>query len=280
MDPLNPYAAPQGSELKSDERGPIASPEFLFAPILSLGLTLYFSNFAAVAFVTVAVWLPLEIIRFFMEYYVFEWYELHRFWAFYDLAENLAGLMATGGVVAIGGASMRGERVWGWMCLQKGLRAWPRMLWTQIVYGMAVLLALLAFVFPAVFVGVRLLFADAVTVLEGTSGGESLKRSFQLTAGNFWRLFALFLVTLGAIFLGFFFTESISEQTAYYVPPYVQASIAAALNILGQLLAPVQTLVLVAAYFAGKRRLTEQPGFDLSQPDPVIAAARDAEDFR
>jgi len=62
-----------------------------------------------------------------------------------------------------------------------------------ILYGMAVGLGALALIIPGVFLGIKLCYYGVAIVIEDAGIIDSLKRSWQIVRGNWWRTFALFL---------------------------------------------------------------------------------------
>src|SRR4051794_12049840 len=74
--------------------------------------------------------------------------------------ENLIGIIPTAGIIAIGNAAMKGQRPSIWFGLRSGLEAWPRMVGTRIVVGFITLLALVLFIIPGLYVGVRSALAE------------------------------------------------------------------------------------------------------------------------
>jgi hypothetical protein len=53
-----------------------------------------------------------------------------------------------------------------------------------------------ALVVPGVFLWVRLAFVVEALVIDGTRGPDALRRSWELTAGNFWRVLGITLLVL------------------------------------------------------------------------------------
>ena len=60
-----------------------------------------------------------------------------------------------------------------------------------LLYGLVVILGLIALIVPGVWLSVRLYFAAQYAVVEGTSPAESLRRSFALTQDSWARIFGL-----------------------------------------------------------------------------------------
>jgi len=67
---------------------------------------------------------------------------------------------------------------------------------TFAIYGAMVFVGSLLLVIPGVFLLIRLLLCDYGILLEDDSVIASLKRSWEMTKGNWWRLFTLFFVCI------------------------------------------------------------------------------------
>lgn len=86
--------------------------------------------------------------------------------------------------------------------ISMGLSSWVRLLFTYLLNGLAIIIGLILFIVPGVYVGIRFSFADYICVLEGKSPMSSLKLSWGETDGYFWVLlqgFALIFVLLFAL---------------------------------------------------------------------------------
>jgi hypothetical protein len=80
---------------------------------------------------------------------------------------------------------------------------WWQVLSTGLLVTVAIWLGFLLLVLPGVWLMVRSVFAAAVVTLEGRSGRAAIRRSFDLTRGQAWRLAGLTLLpTLFAYALG------------------------------------------------------------------------------
>jgi membrane-anchored glycerophosphoryl diester phosphodiesterase (GDPDase) len=72
------------------------------------------------------------------------------------------------------------------------------------------LLGTLLLLLPGIWIAIRSIFSATIVVLEGRSARDSIRRSFDLTRGQFWRLFGLlalialftFCVMFGVFFVG------------------------------------------------------------------------------
>src|SRR5262249_7078319 len=138
---------------------------------------------------------------------------------------------------------------------------WPRMIGTRIVVSLITLLALVLFIVPAIYVGVRSLLAEPVAVIERLNGMTSMKRSFELTHGSFWRYFVL-----GTVSIGFLLVVSVSAGLPTAIFPEIDHWLLnAGLSLLVDLVAGWVELVFVAAYWASARRAIP------IQDEPAIA---------
>jgi hypothetical protein len=90
--------------------------------------------------------------------------------------------------------SLRGERARLGAMLAVGFRGYFRVLLMGLLVGLAMIPATLLLVFPAIVLGVGWSAAVPAAVAEGASPIRALGRSWDLTRGHRWRVFAVFLV--------------------------------------------------------------------------------------
>ena len=74
-------------------------------------------------------------------------------------------------------------------------RTWLKLITAALLGSLLVYLGLLLLVVGSMWVFVRLVFSPTIVALERLSGRAAIRRSFQLTRGQFWRLFGLFTLT-------------------------------------------------------------------------------------
>lgn len=82
----------------------------------------------------------------------------------------------------------------------QGIRLTPRLLWYQILTGLALVASALCFVIPAIYVGVSISVGAALAIGCNRSADDAITQSCKLTRDYFWKLLAFWLA-LGA-FLG------------------------------------------------------------------------------
>jgi hypothetical protein len=75
----------------------------------------------------------------------------------------------------------------------------PSVLLVSLLYGLAFMGGLLAFVIPGIWLATRLYVATSAVVVEGRRGLDALTRSWRLTGGRFWRTLAVIVLTLGLV---------------------------------------------------------------------------------
>jgi len=254
VQPLNPYASPQHPEgvLRA------AIVPATLGEILLTGVSLYAANAPTVIGVTVAIWLPIEVLQSYYEYFVADSQNIGRSIRMSLWMENLIGVIPIAGVIAIGNAAMKGERPSIWFGLRSGLEAWPRMVGTRIVVGIITILALVLFIVPGIYVGVRAALAEPVAVIERLNGMTSMKRSFQLTQGDFWRYLFLAVVSLGVVFL----FGALTAIPATVFPEIDHWLLSASLSLLVDVISAWPVLVFVAAYWASAKPLGETGATD------------------
>jgi len=74
-------------------------------------------------------------------------------------------------------------------------RTWLKLITAALLGSLLVYLGLVLLLVGAVWAFIRLIFSPVVVALERRSGRAAIRRSFQLTRGQFWRLFGLFALT-------------------------------------------------------------------------------------
>ena len=132
----------------------------------------------------------------------------------------------------------------------------------SVVYFVMVGFGAILLFIPGLFLGIRYILSFPAFYGEELGPGRSLRKSSNLTAGRWWRTFALFLVAylFTAIVTGlagalmFFVQLTADNMVVYFL-------IAAALDtVLGALFAPLIPCMMIVAYYDGRVR---KEGFDI-----------------
>ena len=241
LQPTNPYASPQAPI--GFEQLPQHGSQF--RRIINLGLRLYINNLLPITFVTLVVWMPLEIFQAYMDYFVFEPDDLRSSFRLGRALENFFGIIAMGSVIALEDAYVRGEQLTPWEALGEGFSAWPRLIWTRVVRGFLLLLAFLALIIPGIYFMVRLTLAEQVAVIEHESGTDGIKRAHELSQGRFWLLLGLTFAPYAIVVL---IALGLGVPLALF-PEIDHWLLSAVIGLFVHLLMQIPTSILVATYF-------------------------------
>ena len=180
-----------------------------------------------------------------------------------SLLQICAVLLATAACFrAIAQAYLGEETDWR-SSLSYALHLAPSLLLLLLLYVLGIMLGLVLFVLPGVWLYVAWAFAMPVLLIEGLRGRAALGRSFRLVEGRWWR-------TFGVIVVGFLFALIISTivQGAFFVGIAVGSDndvlvlvLSAVAGILGLAIStPFQAALLTVIYFDLRVR---KEGFDL-----------------
>jgi len=242
MQPINPYEAPESAQNVEQPLRPGSS----FGAVLNHGLRLYSTNFLSIGLITLIVWGPLEIFEAYMEYFVFDEDDFRSMLRLQQGFDSLFGIVVTAGVIELGAATIRGERLSAWSGLSEGLAAWPRMFWTCLLSRLLLLVAFLALILPFIYLVFRLAVIDQVAVLEHSSGGSCIKRTYELTARKFWAMTGLTILPYAFVM---FFSIALFVPFGLF-PEIDHWLVSAAISVVVDVLMQIPTLILVAAYFS------------------------------
>lgn len=94
------------------------------------------------------------------------------------------------------------------------LNKYPLILLAHIIYYLACFAGMMLLVIPGVILSIRLLLCDGGILFDNDSAIASLRRSWRITKGSWWRLFVLVLGCSLPVIL-FAFTESLLPKTVY-----------------------------------------------------------------
>jgi hypothetical protein len=113
-----------------------------------------------------------------------------------DVVAGLAGLILEGTVIYGTVTDLNGRRASIADCLSVGLRSFLPLLGIAILFGFAVAFGLVLLVIPGIMLAVAWCVAVPAYVVEQTGIIGAFSRSAELTRGNRWRVFALFVIYL------------------------------------------------------------------------------------
>ena len=164
-----------------------SSADLMITAVLKHAWDLYRTHFGTVAAVVMVIWLPLELLSSYMDYFVFDSDDFRRSFKFAQFLDNFFGIIATAGVISIGYTSWLGRRPSVREALDVGVRSWGRMWWTRFLTALTLVFGFLLLIFPGIYLLVRLALVEPIAVCERVSGSAAMRRSFELTRGHFWQ---------------------------------------------------------------------------------------------
>lgn len=78
--------------------------------------------------------------------------------------------------------------------INKTVKRYPALLATNFLTSIIIALGLIAFVIPGIYLAFKLILSPVSSVVEDKSPVDAMKRSWNITFGNWWYLFALFVL--------------------------------------------------------------------------------------
>jgi Membrane domain of glycerophosphoryl diester phosphodiesterase/Uncharacterised protein family (UPF0259) len=233
--------------------------------ILDTSFSLYRRHFAALATVAiVCTGLPL-VLRLFLEASGGMFSNIPLLLV-YLLSLVVLSLVATGATVFIVSESYLGRPLSAREALERATPYMGRILVCSFLMAFIVGLGFLLFFIPGVILGVGLALAIPAVVLEpGRSASAALSRSWELTRGSRWRLFALGVTLLVLLYIPFFaimglLTFLLSRGAAGGPASVPTIAALAFAGIVQVFIYPLFYCVLTVAYYDLRVR---KEGFDL-----------------
>ena len=117
------------------------------------------------------------------------------------LAASLLGLILQGTIIYGTVTDLNGRRAGLADCLSVGLRSFLPLLGIGILLYGAVFVGTILFVVPGIMLGIAWCVAVPAYVVEQTGILGSFGRSLELTRGNRWRIFGLFVIYIVAVLI-------------------------------------------------------------------------------
>ena len=130
---------------------------------------------------------------------------------------------------------------------REGAFAWGRLLIMRMVATLIIFVGLILFIVPGVYMWVRLMYAEAVTVIERRSIGEAIERSIQMTSGKFFPCLGLALLLLMLLIPGL-------VAVFFLAPPLVPGYwiLSSAVDVIINL----SFALMIVGFVCGYRRMT------------------------
>jgi len=243
------------------------------ASILSNAWRIYRDRFGLIAAVVLIVWVPCELLNSYLDAFVFGPDAFLRSFKTSQILDNFLGIIATAGVTRIALSARQGEPVAFAQAMGTGFAAWPRLWWTRILAGLAVVVAFLCLIVPGIYYATRLYFVETIAVVEGISGVDALKRSLALTENRFWQTFGfgvlltlLILIPIAAVVVPLLF-----------IPALEHWLINAGTGLVGDFAAAFSTVALLCGYEMYARLLDESDDAEQAVPNKMPLTAGNAD---
>jgi hypothetical protein len=198
-DPVNPYASP--SELNRE--GPRPFPPALanpFADAFATGTRLFLWNFREVLLVVVVIYLPINLYLSYYELFLIAEDDIRSSLRMARSLDTFFGVLAMGGVIAIGDAALNQRPTSFASALGVSFRHWGTFVLAGVASSFAVLLGLLCLILPGIFLLVCLTYLLPSIVVENAGVQESFRRSLDVGKRNFWLSLGIVICGLLVVF--------------------------------------------------------------------------------
>jgi hypothetical protein len=119
-----------------------------------------------------------------------------------------------------------------------------RLVGVSFLGALLVLVGVIFFIIPGIYIGVRFVVAAQATVLERQSVTDSLRRSWNLVEGNWWRVFGIVLVVAILVIL-------LEALVSRLVGTVVGTALGTGLStvVVGTVIQPIQSIALTLLYY-------------------------------
>ena len=154
--------------------------------------------------------------------------------SFFNPADRIIGLtfglLATGSITHLAFHAMRSRKVSFVDSLKSGFTLWPAMFGISWLRNLGLLVGLVLLIVPGLFLLVAWSVAVPARLADGPGVPASLSRSFKLTEGSRWKIFALvlivaliFVVLAGASGIGLAFLGDLEQPLGdYFIFPLLE----------------------------------------------------------
>jgi hypothetical protein len=256
----NPYAPPTTASY--DDVAVIRPP---FFEAFASGTNLFLSNALLVIAVVVSVWLPINLVMSYLNYYVHEEGDIGAYFRAQSIADGVFGILSDAAVIAIGYRSLKKQEVSYGEAMGTAASLWGRFLIAGIAAGIAQVLGLLCFVIPGVYLMTCLGFLGPVLVVERPKTADAFRRCIELVKGRFWVSLGVMFLTSLAVLIAGVAVDAVNAFVIYALPEEILWIYEALTNLLIDMVTAWTLLVVFALYH---RFLTD----DQAKAEPALAS--------
>ncbi len=163
-----------------------------------------------------------------------------------------------------------GQRVGVGSTYRYALAKLPAILWVTILTSIITIIGFILLIIPGIIAFVRLSLTPPVVVVEDVRGTKAVSRSWRLTSGHFWRLFALLILSTLIATVGVLIITIPTEVVALMLGPAGWPVAALGTTLAAVLITPFSMLIIVLFYFDMRIR---KEGFDIEVMAQELAPA-------
>ena len=163
--------------------------------ILSKTWEAYRENFTKILYITLIVYIPVNILLYFLPSPdLNEMENITMFFRLSSFLELILGTIATLAIALVIKHWLDKKEIEWQDALRNILPVWPKAIWIQIVSGIIIGLATLLLILPGIFMMVSYLFVIHALLFKQKTGVDALRYSYDLVKGRWWRTFGIALV--------------------------------------------------------------------------------------
>ena len=155
--------------------------------IISKTWKIYTRNFVSILIITLIIYVPINIILFFVSYANGEEISLPSYFRLIQLSESLFGIIAVFAIIFITAKAVGGERLSPGSALKMSFEKWGSGILTNIVQGFILFLLLILLIVPGLIWIVYYSFTSQIVALNDLKYKRALDYSKSLVKGNWWR---------------------------------------------------------------------------------------------
>ena len=193
---------------------------FTFKDIFTMSWGLFTTHFTAIATITLIVYIPINIILFFIPVEP-DFAGFRVYFRVIQLFELFIGILATMATAYLVQQAIDGKEIQPKEAFVKAISRWGASVGTHILMSIFLVGLLILLVVPAIVFYVYWIFVSFVIVLKDKTGNEALRYSKQLVTGQWWRVTGYALV-LGVLALLASFVVGIFH---FFVPIHIVTSV-------------------------------------------------------
>ncbi len=163
-----------------------------------------------------------------------------------------------------------GEQVTLGSTLRYALSRLPAILWVTVITLVVTTIGFILLIIPGILAAVRLTLAPAVVVVEDVRGTKAVGRSWNLTAGHFWRVFGTLILSGIITAVGAAIIQIPAELITAQMGPDGWPVSALGSAVATALITPFSLLIVVLLYFDLRVR---KEGYDIEVMAQELAPA-------